>query len=199
MCEYNSGEERVTERPTPRNIKWPPRREEMGLPEGLVLQTFHNVVSKVTVTEIELGGPLKLHNLYWRAAGAVRYAPVQVLPEGQSLENALNCNAGWIFARQQTWAKTPHGYASSSNELVRIEMTGTPSVEKLRLVGILPPNAKIHRLIRSHDDGNRLEAVVLFSEPSNDGKARRMRYAICTLDFQNRTMDELDTIPGIEY
>jgi hypothetical protein len=187
------------EPPPPRQIQMPPRREELDLPPGSVVQTFHNAASAKTITEIRLGGRLPIHNLYWRPAGAARYAPVHRLGEGQTLENAVNCDAAWIFARLQTWTKREHGYSSSNNEVVRIDFTSIPRIETVSLTDILPENATVSRLHRADDSGTRLQAVISFAEPYRDGSARRIRYAICVLDLTNRNVTEMDTLPGIEY
>lgn len=152
-----------------------------------------------TITEIRLSRGSPIHTLYWRPVGASQYVPFHQLSQGQSLENAVNCGAAWIFARLQTWAKTAYGYGSISNEVVRIDLTGNPRIETLALTDILSENAKVRWLLRSNDLGTGLQAVLSFLEPYDDSSGHRVRHAICDIDLVNRSVTEMDTLPGMQY
>jgi hypothetical protein len=181
------------------NFQPPPGLADVGLPNGTIIQTFHNRPSRKTVVEIRLHGSPPLHRLFWREADQQSYMPIATLGPARSMEDATNCDAPWCFVRDNAWESYGRGLGGKTLGLLRIDLRSSPVVEAVDTHDILPSAARISKLLRVNDAGTTLETVVLLKERVRGGERTRARYVLCALDLVARRLIELDTLAGIRF
>ncbi len=167
---------------------------QVGLPDtAIVLQVLHNVVTGITLAEVQPLRASPLHRLYWRARGGGAYKLLGAPSSEESFEQATMCDAPTVFFRIVRWQQMGGRMGGHPRGLWKAHLGPSPVVTELDVDGVMPSGAYISRLMRASDDGSRLSVIIVFPKGSPG------RYSLCTLDLTQRQLVEHDVLTGILF
>jgi hypothetical protein len=180
------------------SLRRPPNRAEVGLPaDSRIARLLHNGASRMTIVEVKLRAAPPRHRLYWRKAGEQAYRLLGAATAEQSFECAVTCDSPCLFLCVVEWGKSSDPAGGRCLGVMKAELGDPPAIVPLELGDLIPTGTWVRELLRANDAGTCLEAVVAFRE---GGPVEwRIRYAVCLLDLANRTLTELDDLPGVFF